>query len=98
MTKQNLKPQSNQNNKAQHQMGDLTLVLPLPPLQITALESPTLATNKRSPTRIAVEAVDPASLFWVFSDFRNSESVWLYASAERKENRNIRGEPAELFI
>lgn len=30
---------------------------------------------------MAVEAVDPASLFWVFSDFKNSESVWLYASA-----------------
>lgn len=56
--------------------------LPLPPLQITARESPTFATSKRSPTRIAVEAVDPASLFWLFSDFRNSESVWLYASAE----------------
>lgn len=56
-------------------------VLPLPPLHITALESPTFATSKRSPTRMAVEAVDPASLFWLFSDFRNSESVWLYASA-----------------
>lgn len=59
--------------------------LPLPPLHITALESPTFATSKRSPTKIAVEAVDPASLLWLFSDFSNSESVWLYASAvERK--------------
>lgn len=61
--------------------GKIFKVLPLPPLHITALESPTFATSKRSPTRIAVEAVDPASLFWLFSDFRNSESVWLYASA-----------------
>jgi hypothetical protein len=35
--------------------------LPCPPLQITALESPTFATSKRSPTIIAVEAVEPAS-------------------------------------
>jgi len=42
---------------------------------MTALESPTFATSKRSPTKIAVEAVEPASLFWLFSDFRNSESV-----------------------
>lgn len=60
----------------------------MPPLQITALESPTFATSKRSPTRIAVEAVDPASLFWVFSDFKNSESVWLYASAAEEEKKN----------
>jgi hypothetical protein len=39
-----------------------TTNLPSPPLQITALESPTFATIKRSPTIIAVEAVDPASL------------------------------------
>jgi len=35
---------------------------------------------------MAVEAVDPASLFWLFSDFRNSESVWLYASAVKKNS------------
>lgn len=35
---------------------------------------------------MAVEAVDPASLFWLFSDFRNSESVWLYASAVEKNS------------
>ena len=35
--------------------------LPCPPLLITALESPTFATSKRSPTIIAVEAVEPAS-------------------------------------
>lgn len=37
--------------------------LPFPPLQITALESPTFATKRRSPTSTAVEAVEPASLF-----------------------------------
>lgn len=37
--------------------------LPFPPLHITALESPTFATSKRSPTKIAVDAVEPASLF-----------------------------------
>lgn len=36
---------------------------------------------------MAVEAVDPASLFWVFSDFKNSESVWLYASAAEEEKK-----------
>lgn len=36
---------------------------------------------------MAVEAVDPASLFWLFSDFKNSESVWLYASAEQRKNK-----------
>ena len=34
---------------------------PAPPSDITALESPTLATSRRSPTTIAVEAVEPAS-------------------------------------
>ena len=56
--------------------------LPSPPLHMTALESPTFATSKRSPTRTAVDAVEPASRFWLFSDFKNSASVWLYASAE----------------
>lgn len=65
------------------------VALPLPPLHITALESPTFATSKRSPTRMAVEAVEPASLLWLFSDFRNSESVWLYASAV--ENKSLAG-------
>lgn len=59
---------------------------PFPPLHTTALESPTFATNKRSPTRTAVEAVEPASWFWLFSDFRNSESVWLYVSAARLQS------------
>jgi len=36
--------------------------LPSPPLQMTALESPTFATTRRSPTRMAVEAVDPESV------------------------------------
>lgn len=41
---------------------DILGKLPIPPLLITALESPTFATSKRSPTRIAVDAVEPASL------------------------------------
>lgn len=65
------------HSQQQSYWGKYFQILPSPPLQITALESPTFATSRRSPTRIAVEAVDPASLFWVFSDFRNSESVWL---------------------
>jgi hypothetical protein len=61
--------------------------LPFPPLETTALESPTFATTKRPPTRIAVEAVEPASLLWLLSAFRNSESVWLNVSAAEKEQR-----------
>lgn len=41
----------------------LAPALPFPPRHITALESPTFATSKRSPTRMAVEAVEPASRF-----------------------------------
>lgn len=72
------------------ELKEKCLGLPFPPLQITALESPTFATSKRSPTRMAVDAVEPASLFWVFSDFKNSESVWLYASAAETRTFKIR--------
>ena len=48
---------------------------PFPAFDITARESPTFATYKCLPTKIAVEAVEPSSLEVLFSASKKSESV-----------------------
>ena len=72
---------------------------PAPPSDITALESPTLATSRRSPTTIAVEAVEPASWLWVVEACKYSKSVFLkVSSVNTKFNINNYIENANLTM
>ena len=54
--------------------------IPLPAFEITARESPTFATYRWSPTKTAVEAVEPSSLKALDSDSKKSVSVFWYVS------------------
>lgn len=54
--------------------------IPLPAFEMTARESPTFATYRWSPTKTAVEAVEPSSLKALHSDSKKSVSVFWYVS------------------
>ena len=64
--------------------------LPLPPLESTALESPTFATMSFWPTRTAVTAVHPSSRFPPKGVWRYFLSVSMKASTARKLYQIIR--------
>lgn len=53
---------------------------PSPAFDITARESPTFAIYKWLPIKIAVEAVEPSSLWALISASKKSVSVRLYVS------------------
>lgn len=55
-------------------------VLPLPALDIIALESPTLATYRWLPTNTAVDAVEPSSRKVSLSESKKLASVCRYVS------------------
>lgn len=54
---------------------------------MTARESPTFATYKWSPTKTAVDAVDPSSLKVFLSESKKLESVVRYVSAASQKER-----------